>query len=353
MILRWLIPNPLTWKLRKQFYERASSQMPQGISLERALVRFRDALMRRKKHRAARAIDTVSMRVKNGDTLVTAFGPTLTDLERTVLEAGARSGSIVESMQLVLNVRSMIDRIFWKLVAGFLPSFVYLFALYKVLQFIGSDVVPGFASTLPADKWTGWAKVLYLMGYFATSWAMPVAVLCLLVFSLWCVWALPNWTGRGRSFFDRWVFPFPLYREITGFAWFLSFLALQRAKIPEVDALSKQIHTGSAWLASRLEAIQDEVRNGFDLAAAMERTGQGFPSVDLIDDIGEYGGFEDSTEKLATAAHAHAHTLERKVLMIGGGLALSLSLLVYAAMFVMQFASNSLSSALTSTMRHM
>jgi hypothetical protein len=56
---------------------------------------------------------------------------------------------------------------------------------------------------------------------------------------------------------------------------------------------------------------------------------------------------------LQKAAEAHSKQIERKVLFIGGGLAFALSGLVYAAMFIMQLASNSLSAALTSAMRQM
>ncbi|MDV6321525.1 hypothetical protein, partial [Chromohalobacter sp. HP20-39] len=80
------------------------------------------------------------------------------------------------------------------------------------------------------------------------------------------------------------------------------------------------------WLASRLLAISSGTRNGFDLATSMMRTGHDFPSVDLIDEIGEYMGKADSSEKLANVARENAAYVERKVLAIGGGMALTLSL---------------------------
>ena len=351
--LQWLKGNPLPWKLRKRLYERASTHLANDVTLERVLTRFGAGLLRRRKRRAAAAIDAVTQGVRNGQTLAAAMDSSLTNLERTVLDAGDRAGKLPEAMKLVIEVRELVDRIFWKLILGFAPALVYVYALYKVLGFIGADVVPEFAGILPAEKWTGWARVLYLMGVFAQSAAMPLATYGLLTYALWCAWALPNWAGRGRAFFDRWVFPFPLYREIAGFSRLLSFLALQRAGIPEVESLAAQVRTASPWLASRLLAISSGTRNGFDLATSMMRTGHDFPSVDLIDEIGEYMGKADSSEKLANVARENAAYVERKVLAIGGGMALTLSLLVYAAMFVMQFGSNALSSALTSSMRQM
>jgi type II secretory pathway component PulF len=353
MNLQWLKGNPLPWKLRRQFFERATSQLDNELPLERVLARFRKALERRGKRRAAVAMADIESAVRNGDTLDVAMRSTLSNLERTVLDAGIRSGQLAQAMQLILDVREMVDRIVWRLFIGFLPSVVYSYALYKVLRFIGLDVVPEFEATLPAEKWHGWARVLYLMGQFASGVTMPLIACLLAAYVAWCIWALPNWIGRGRTFFDRWVFPFPLYREITGFAWLLSFLALQRAGTPEVDVLARQARTASAWLASRLTAIRSEIRNGKELSVAMERTGNGFPSEDLIDDIGEYAGFENSGDKLSKAAYTHSRAIERKVLYIGGGVALFMSITVYAAMFVMQLASNSLSSTLTATMRHM
>lgn len=377
MNLEWLRGNPLPWKLRKVLYERAIAQMENRLSLERVLTKFRKALARRNKHRAAAAIENVERRVQNGDTLVTAMGNSITGIERTVLSAGVRSGTVAQSMQLILNVREMVERIGFRLMVGFAPALVYSYALYKVLRFIGMDVIPEFETSLPAERWTGWARVLYLMGHAASGVALPMLAWSIAGYSIWCVWALPSWAGKGRTFFDNWVFPFPLYREITGFVWLLSFLALQRAKVDPVSALVTQIRTASPWLASRLDPLRDMLEDGDTLSVAMQKAGHGFPSEDLIDDIGEYGDFAssaaklensdvanstakpdgseatDPTSRLQKAAEAHSRHLERKVLFIGGGMAFALSLLVYAAMFIMQLASNSLSAGLTAAMRHM
>ena len=73
--LQWLKGNPLPWKLRKRLYERASTHLANDVTLERVLTRFGAGLLRRRKRRAAAAIDAVTQGVRNGQTLAAASTP--------------------------------------------------------------------------------------------------------------------------------------------------------------------------------------------------------------------------------------------------------------------------------------
>ncbi len=239
----------LGWRQRKQFYESASSQIINGLTLQQALEAYRKRLLRGGKQRSAAAMNQVHRKVRDGKTFVAAMGDCLSDLERGLLASGEKAGNLPTAMQLVLSVRERMSRVKTKLMASFLSPLVYLIVLYVVLRMIGLEIVPAFAQILPAEKWTGWAYAMHVMGQLAIGWRVPVTVLCSAAVVGWMVWAMPRWTGSGRTFCDRHVFPFTTYRETAGVTWLLGFAALTRA-VSETVALQDQIATASPWLAS-------------------------------------------------------------------------------------------------------
>lgn len=343
----------LSWGLRKRFYEQASAQLENERPLTDILLNYRDRLKRRKRAKSADIVHQVWRRVRNGDTLVFALRASLTDLERTVLGFGETIGNLPLAMNLILEVRERTGDLKWKLIGSFFPPFVYLISIYLTLFVIGNQVVPQFLDSIPLRRWTGWAYVLYLMGEVAVGWCAPVLVggFLLAVGLTW--WALPRWTGRGRAFFDRYVIGFAEYRELTGFTWLVSYAALLRAKVPDTDALASQIKGANPWLVSRLRPIHLGIRNGMTLDAAMRRTGFGFPSLDLIDEVGAYVGNPDFPEKIEAVARQYAKTLERRLLFKLGLMAVTFTGLMFFAAVAVQLGSNALSGLLSTTFSSM
>ncbi|UIF89232.1 type II secretion system F family protein [Cupriavidus sp. UYPR2.512] len=340
----------LSWAMRRRLYQQASSQLENGLTLAQVIEDFRERQARRGRKRAAEAAHEVSRQVRDGKTLMAAMGTSLSDLERSVLDAGEKAGQLPDAMRLVLDVRELTTRLRQKLQASFFAPAVYLVTLYVVLLLIGGYIVPQFTDVLSIDKWTGWAYAMYGMGQLAVGWPAPVIFGSLGAYAGWSWWALPRWAGPGRRFFDQHVFPFTVYREITGFSWLMSFVALLRAKVPDIAALEGQIGTASPWLASRLRPIRLGLADGLDLAEAMRQTGNGFPSLDLIDEIGAYAGFDDFTEKITVAVRQNAEVIERQLLAKGMVMSATFTGLMFLAFVVLQLGSNSLSEILTSSM---
>lgn len=339
----------ISWALRKRLYEQASSQLDNGLNLEHVLEEFRTRLERRGRKRAADATYEVARQVRDGQTLMAAMGEGLTDLERSVLSAGEQAGELPGAMRLLLEVREMTTRMRQKLQASFFAPTVYLLTLYAVLLLIGGYIVPQFIELLPREKWTDWASAMYWLGELAVGWPAPLLFGGLSLYTVWCWWALPRWVGAGRRWADLHVFPFTVYREMNGFTWVISFVALLRAGVPDVDAIGSQAHHASPWLRSRLLPIRDLVADGRELAEAMRLTGNQFPSLDLIDDIGAYSGFEDFTDKISVAVRKHAEVVERDLLRKGMLMSAIFTGLMFLAFLILQLGANSLSSILTNS----
>ncbi|KAB0563820.1 type II secretion system F family protein, partial [Brucella pituitosa] len=139
----------LSWTLRRRLYQQASSQLDNGMTLSQVLGEFSTRLARRGRKRAAEAADEVARRVVDGDPFVLALGDDLSDLERSVLDAGDQAGQLPDSMRLVMEVRDLTTRLRQKLQASFFAPSVYLVSLYAVLLLIGASIVPQFLDVLP------------------------------------------------------------------------------------------------------------------------------------------------------------------------------------------------------------
>jgi type II secretory pathway component PulF len=342
----------ISWGLRKKFYEQASTQIENGLGLTKVLGDFRDRLKRGGRKKAGEAFHQVFRRVQDGKTLTEALGGKITDLERTVISAGEKAGSIPKSMRLVLDVREMTTRMIGQLRSSFFAPTVYLIAMYAVLFIIGDYIVPQFTAAVPLKKWQGWAYVMYQMGDVATSWKTPIVFGGILAYAIWTWWAAPRWTGAGRAFCDMHVFPFTIVREVSGFAWLLSFGALLQAGVADTVALKGQIKHSSPWLASRLRPILHGLENGLDLAAAMRKSGLNFPSPELIDDISAYVGFPNFPEMIEKVSRQYAKTLEKQLIAGGAMISFMFSMVMFGAMIVLQLGANSISTILTTSMNH-
>ncbi|MEX3917918.1 type II secretion system F family protein [Paraburkholderia sp. BR10872] len=344
----------LSWTQRKRLYERAAAQLENRRTLPDILKEYQVSLERRKRMKSASAVYDIWRKVRNGDTLVRAMGAGLTDRERSLLDAGERIGKLPLVMQLILEIRERTGDMKWKLMGSMFPPVVYLVSIYLTLFVVGSTALQPFLDSIPLSKWTGWAYALYLMGEFAVSWVGPTMLALLAIAGVAGVRALPRWTGegriKGRAFFDRYIFGFAEYRELVGFEWLLSYAALVRAKVPDATALADQIKTASPWLASRLRPIQIGIRNGLKLDDAMRRSGLGFPSLDLIDEIGAYVGTPDFPERIEAVARAYAKRLERALLVKIVVTTAVFSVVMFMIMGIIQLGSNELSSLLTSSM---
>ncbi|WP_434716398.1 type II secretion system F family protein [Paraburkholderia sp. A3RO-2L] len=342
-------PHKLSWGLRKRLYRQTASQLENQGVLPKVLEDFRDRQTRRNRKKAAAAVHHIYRQVRDGATLVDAMGSNLTDLERTLLGSGETAGRLAESMNLILRTREMTDRMTRALAGSLFSPVTYALALYATLVLFGDYIVPQFASTAPVSKWTGWAYAMYLLGQIAVGWTGPILLVLLVAAVAVTLWAMPRWTGRGRTFCDRYVFPFTIYREIAGFSWLVAFATLISAGVPNVDALETQLATASPWLRSRLLPIRAGLRNGLNMGAAMRMSGYDFPSLDLIDDVAAYVDYADFPVKIKNVCDTYAATLERMLLFKGMVLSAIFTAMMFAMMAVLQLGANELSSILSTS----
>jgi type II secretory pathway component PulF len=339
----------LPWSVRQRFYEHASSQLANGREITEVLTDFRKPLLRWKRRKAASEFELITRRMVDGATLTRAMGQSLTDLERGVLSSGERVSNLPGSMQLILDVREMTTNIQRRMLSSLFSPVMYLISFWVVMFTLGHDVIPQLSSVVPTSQWTGWAATLNVLGELSTGWYGP-AVLAAFAAIVAVIWmSLPRWTGAGRSFCDRHVLPYVVYREINGFVWLISLSALMRSGVTDTSAIESATVQASPWLASRLRPIRAGLKNGLRMDAAMRRSGLHFPSDELIDEIGAYVGYPDFADKMESVARKYVKTLERRLIFRGVLISGAFAALMYFAFLVLQLGNNEISSLINAS----
>lgn len=337
------------WPVREALYRHMSAQVGNGITVEVALDTFRARLQRRKKVSSDKIVADVARRMRDGSTLAAALGAWIPQDEVSIISSGELSGNLPRSLDLVIEAKRRIARVNSALKTSMVSPVIYLAAVYGMLWAIGKYVTPGLEQALSKEKAQGLVSALYVAGDFANSWWAILPPVALAFGIAWVLRSLPKWTGRGRVAAES-MFPYSFYRDIQGYTWLMSFAALLRAGMADVEILKRQTTQSTPWLKERLHALWWRMDNGASLPAALLAKGKngmpafGFPNPDIVDDIASMAGFSDFSERIAVLAVQWADELESSTLARAKSFGFAMEILMYAVMGLLMIAINSMST---------
>jgi hypothetical protein len=341
------------WPVREALYRHLSAQVGNGVTVETALDTFRLRLKRRKKVSSDKIIGDVARRMRDGATLATALGRWVPQDEASVISSGELSGNLPRSLDLVIEAKRRLARVNKALKTSMVSPAIYLVIVYGMVWVIGRFVTPGLQQALPKDKAQGLVAGLYAAGDFANSlWALipPLVVVAMIVV---VTRSLPKWIGRKRLAAEN-FFPYSFYRDIQGYTWLMSFSALLRAGMADVEILKRQTKEATPWLKERLHALWWRMDNGASLSAALLAKGRngmpsfGFPNPDIVDDIDSMAGFADFPERIAVVAVQWADELEMTTLARAKAFGFWMEIAMYGVMGLLMVAINSMSTQMSS-----
>lgn len=352
LLAKLKISQALNWKVRESFYRHLSTQIANGIPIEMALASFKKRLQRRNLSNALQAVDDIGRRMRDGSTLADAFKKWIPEDEYGVVSAGELSGSLPRSLELIIESKRRIARVYSALKAAMVNPVIYAAITFGMLWVIGMYVVPGLKTSLPKEKAHGMVAGLYSIGDFVTSWWVLIPIALVIAFIVMVLRSLSTWTGKNRIAAERY-FPFSFYRDMQGYTWLMSFTQLLRAGLPDTDILNRQKTQGSPWMRERIKAIWFRMDNGASLPAALLEKGRhgmpafGFPNPDIVDDIESMAGFPDFPDKIAILATQWAVELEAATLARAKSFGLYAEMFMYVLMAFLMIAINDLSSQLS------
>jgi type II secretory pathway component PulF len=323
-----------------------ATRLRNQIELEKVLDMYATQLRRRRRRSAAALLDQITRQRRNGATFAEAIRPWIPVDELMMITSGERASNLPDAVELIGDVKNRIRRIVRTIrTAGMIPI-VYMISIYGFVWTIGTYLTPKLESVMPASKATGLASALFAMGDGATSFWMLLPVTLLLILIGGVTWSMPRATGPLRTWLENSV-PYSFYRDIQGYMWLLSFAALLKAGMPDIQALELQRQNGNRWLRHRLSAVMPLMTDNGDLfPEALRKTGLNFPNPDMIDDIEAVWGFSDTNERLMKVTREWADDLEQNLTDRIKTVGMVFEIVMYAVIGFVLIATNSLSTQL-------
>lgn len=198
--------------------------------------------------------------------------------EASVISAGIRSETLPRALRYASDLTSAGKRIreaVWQM-AIYPAGFILLLA--TTLYVLNTELLPTLLEISPPETWTGALGFLYGVSESVSHYGLLVGG-ALIAEIIWVIWSIPRWhrPDRLRRAFDT-LMPWSVYKDIQGATFLLNVGALLQSGVRIKDALDMLQETASPWLAVRIEAITDHVREGKHFGLALKDCGYEFPS---------------------------------------------------------------------------
>ncbi|MFT8990656.1 type II secretion system F family protein [Gluconobacter sp. NFX36] len=349
-LAQWMdIHVAFTWRTRARLYRMIAIRLRQKSELERIMLLYIRQQERRKKTSVPRILNKVLHRMAaQGMSFAEALRPFIPHDEYMMILSGEKGDDIASAMDLLCDIKTRVGRIMRAARSAIGQPLMYVGIIFAFLYTIAKMVIP---SLLMNGGMKMKASTSQDMLVFASSLATGlngVLILSGLVGALILLWlSLTKLTGPLRVFLER-AAPWSIYRNIQGYIWISSFIALVRAGMTDTEALTHQMQVATPWLRERLEAILDRLGpRGMSLPEAMEDSGFAFPSPEVIDDIEASWGGAGAYDRLLQSSRAWADEIEFTTLeqaAAAKGFANAMMMLIAGALIV---ASNNIGSGMS------
>ena len=172
------------------------------------------------------------------------------------------------------------------------------------LFLISTVLIPEMTRLSDPSKWTGAARLLYVISSFVTSWyGLITAILCAVLLFLIGL-SLKRWSGTGRTLADK-VPPWSIYRMLVGISWLYAVSILLQMKELKLVVILKNLMDDpntSDYLRSRLGPIYRSTVRGMSLGDALDSSGTGWPDPVLVDDLRTYSTLPGFNQQLGSIA---------------------------------------------------
>lgn len=286
---------------RRMFYDLAANFISDGVPVYEAL---QEIGKRWEAQGNAKAEITnhllASLRGQTGTAL--RFGQAMQkwapSMEAMAIDAGEQSGDIANGLRMASRLTEVTARIRSTIIGEMMYPAFLLMLFGAFLFMISTAVIPVFDEILPRAKWPPGPRFLGMLAD-AAPWLYGGVFLAIISLMASFFMSKGPWTGEARSFFDQWVPPWSIHRQISGAILMTCFAALTKAGIPFSAVIAKLSVTASAWDQTHLDLMRSKMRRGVRDGDAM--AGPLFDE-DVRWEIGVYGrltGFAAALESLS------------------------------------------------------
>ncbi|ELC6383320.1 type II secretion system F family protein [Enterobacter hormaechei] len=337
-----LVRKTFSGQYRVQFYEALRFLIENRQKLKPSLEKMRNTWTNfgQKWHPYVELTDDCidALRENSGDkTLERTLTRWLPAAEASVISAGIRSESLPRSLRYACTLTHAGKRIraaVWQMA---IYPIGFAIMLSSSIYVLNTELLATLTEISPPESWTGALGFLYGISVFFGEYGVITGIAATALI-IWTVWSLPRWhrPDRLRRVFDG-LMPWSVYKDIQGATFLLNIGALLQSGVRTKDALEILQETASPWLAVRIDAITEHVREGKHFGLALKDCGYDFPSQEAANFLSLLQGDGDDEIIINYGQRWLEQTLERvakRAVVVRGFMFLSMIMMLLLLVFV-------------------
>ena len=289
---RWFYRKQFGAKPRKRVYEKLVRLLKTGVTQAAAL----EILWENASHAGKKPTDVTAVAVaewtahtSDGKDLAYAMRDWIPEQDYSILNAGAKSGDLVNAIDNVVLLQEKQKQIKGAIIGGVAYPVIIILAALIFMYVFGSNVVPAFDQVMPKEKWTGFPAIMASVSDFVLAGGIWKLLAGFAGVSFLVGWSMPRWTGAVRKRFDKFP-PYSLYRLVRGSGFLLSMAILQQAGLKPADVLKQFRKGASPWYKERLDKTLTFVNNGKNIGDALYLSKFDFPDTETVMDLKVFAG---------------------------------------------------------------
>lgn len=216
--------------------------------------------------------------------------------EIMVISSGEESGKLAAALGRSINLMEQLIEMKKRIISNMIYPIILFIALFGIIYGFANHMIPILIQFGEPDGWETSPRYLY---YFST-WISD-NILLLIGFGMALTYvvkrSLPNWTGKGRNFFDK-LPPYSIYKEIQSGMFLISLSTLMQSGFRFSQALNRLQDEASPYLAEKIGEVIKNIEKGMDNGKSINTKFIGEIGNDIEDYASGGSGIDTAMEKL-------------------------------------------------------
>ncbi|MEO7326556.1 MAG: type II secretion system F family protein [Dokdonella sp.] len=278
---------------RTRFYQKLERFTKRGHPHEVALKGMWQRYERNRDPRRHMFLDVLSD-LKEGKPFSDAIAPFIPAAERLMIKSGELVGEYPAGFSQAAKVADGVGRMLSALRTQLAYPVVLLLAGAAALLVAAYLVIPSMLQVAPdPSQWPLVSRVLYDMSWIVRHFGIVIA-LVIGAGTYVIMRTMPAWISPTRSWLDRRIPPWTMYRAYQGAAFLLAFGSLTQTGRPVSESLRDIAEVGSRWLASHLYRMIAMTNEGKSAGRAINTGLLDDDTVGGIEDYSASGSFDQA-----------------------------------------------------------